>query len=199
MDQYEVWNRPGVVDDYARESHLQPPEEAIFSALIRDLHNLDMLDIGIGGGRTTFHFAKLCRRYVGTDISEGMIEACRRRFANWPDTVSFQVSDATKMPQFRDGEFDVVMFSFNGIDCIDPQGRLAALGEIARVLKPGGVFIFSAHNTRALPMRMSLSRHFTLHPMNLLRGIKSWVELNYVYNSPAKLKSALAAPFCTVH
>ena len=159
MKQYDVWSRPGVVDDYARESHLQPPEETILGVLIRDLHNMDMLDIGVGGGRTTVHFAKLCRRYVGTDISEGMIAACRRRFANWPDSVSFQVSDATNMPEFRDGEFDVVMFSFNGLDCIDPEGRLAALREISRVLKPGGVFIFSAHNTRALPQRMSLTRH----------------------------------------
>ena len=101
--------------------------------------------------------------------------------------------------QFHDGEFDVVMFSYNGLDCLDPESRLVALREISRVLKPGGVFIFSAHNTRALPKRMSLTRHFTLHPLNLLRGIKSWVQLNYIYNSPAKLKRALAAPFCTVH
>jgi len=199
MDQYEVWKRPGVVDHYARESHLQPPEETILGVLIRDLHNVDMLDIGVGGGRTTVHFAKLCRRYVGTDISEGMLAACRRRFANWPDSVSFQLADATRMPQFRDGEFDVVMFSFNGLDCLAPGDRLVAFREISRILKPGGIFIFSAHNTRALPQRMSLTRHFTLHPTNLLRGLRSWVQLNYIYNSPAKLKRALAAPFCTVH
>ena len=46
---------------------------------------------------------------------------------------------------------------------------------------------------------MSLTRHFTLHPTNLLRGLRSWVQLNHIYNSPAKLKHALAAPFCTVH
>jgi len=199
MNQYEVWSRPGVVDHYARESHLQPPEETILGALIRDLPHMDMLDIGVGGGRTTVHFGKLCRRYVGTDNSEVMLAACRRRFANWPENVSFQLSDATSMPQFRDGEFDVVMFSFNGIDCIGAEGRLAAFREISRVLKPGGAFIFSAHNTRALPHRMSLSRHLTLHPVELLRGLKTWAKLNYIYNSPAKIKRAIAAPFCTVH
>jgi ubiquinone/menaquinone biosynthesis C-methylase UbiE len=199
MNRYEVWSRPRVVDDYARESHLQPPEEAILGALIRDLHSMAMLDIGVGGGRTTVHFAKLCRRYVGTDISEGMVAACRARFANWPESVTFQLSDATSMPQFRDGEFDFVMFSFNGIDCIDPEGRLAALKEIARVLKPGGVFVFSTHNTRALPKRLSLKTHVTLHPMGLLRALRFWVQLNYTRNSPAKIKRALAAPFCMVH
>ena len=47
----------------------------------------------------------------------------------------------------KDNSFDVVIFSFNGIDYIYPYiKRLAALKEIRRVLKTNGLFIFSSHN-----------------------------------------------------
>ncbi|MBF0188289.1 MAG: methyltransferase domain-containing protein, partial [Magnetococcales bacterium] len=48
---------------------------------------------------------------------------------------------------FETTSFDVVLFSFNGIDYIHPySARLATLREIWRVLKPDGLFIFSTHN-----------------------------------------------------
>jgi SAM-dependent methyltransferase len=157
------------------------------------------LDIGVGGGRTTIHFGKLCKRYVATDISSKMIEACRQRFAKWPDNLAFLQCDARDLRQFRDAEFDVVLFSFNGIDYIDDEGRLAALREIARVLKPRGRFIFSSHNTRAIPRRVSMKRHVTLHPLNLLRGFKEWIGLNFIHNTPATLRGAIASPHCRIN
>lgn len=199
MDNYQVWSRPEVVEEYARESHLQPPEEAILAQLVGKLHDFEMLDIGVGGGRTSIHFANACKRYVGTDISEEMVEACRRRFAGWPQSVRFVQADARDLRQFRDGEFDFVMFSFNGIDCIDPEGRLATFREIARVLKSHGVFVFSSHNVRGIPERMSLRRQLTWHPRNLLSGLKEWFNLNFVYNTPGKIKRAIAAPSCRIH
>jgi hypothetical protein len=50
-----------------------------------------------------------------------------------------------------------VMFSFNGIDSVDYEGRRAILREFARVLRPGGLALFSTHNLRGPSYRESLS------------------------------------------
>ena len=134
-----------VVSYYEKQSDLQPCEAYLFGRYLKP--GLSVLDIGVGGGRTTTYLAKGAARYVGADYSDGMVEACRRRFP----ALDFRLCDATDMAQFTDGEFDVVVFSFNGIDYIPTdEGRTRCLAETARVLKLGGIFIFSSHNARTL-------------------------------------------------
>jgi SAM-dependent methyltransferase len=76
-----------------------------------------------------------------------MIDACRAKF---PD-VEFQVGDAADLGAFADASFDVAMFAYNGLDYLHPVERRArCLREIARVLRPGGILVFSSHNARAV-------------------------------------------------
>lgn len=134
-----------IVSFYEKQTHLQPAESHLFSRYIPP--GLAILDMGVGGGRTTPYLAKSARRYVGADYSQGMVDSCRARFPS----IEFHLCDATNMAPFADGEFDVVVFSFNGIDVIESdEGRQRCLLETARVLRPGGVFIFSSHNAKVL-------------------------------------------------
>lgn len=110
---------------------------------------MKMLDIGVGGGRTTVHFAPLVRQYVGVDYAANMVEACEERFPDREDHISFGEADARYMNQFPAGTFNFIILSYNGIDNIAHDDRLLALKEINRVGKSGGVFAFSTHNLRA--------------------------------------------------
>jgi SAM-dependent methyltransferase len=112
-----------------------------------------MLDIGIGGGRTTAHFAPLVFEYVGIDSAEPMIQACRKRFTESMDNGHFEVCDARSMTRFRNATFDFILFSYNGLDYMNHDDRLRALTEIRRVAKRGARFLFSAHNLDSLRRR----------------------------------------------
>ena len=177
----KIFEAKAVARGYALQSHLQPPEETILRELLPHLPPARMLDIGVGGGRTTLHFAKWVREYVGTDYSESMIAECRKRFSGYPDSLTFQACDARDMGRFADGTFDFVLFSFNGIDCVSHADRAKILQEIHRVGKPGGYFCFSAHNLNWAANLFEWRRMLSWNPKFAVRTAKRFL-LRILYN-----------------
>lgn len=141
-----VFDMPRTVEGYAgRASELTPVESHVFRRFLCE--GSEILDLGVGTGRTTSFLSSIASRYVGLDYSDRMITRCRERFPN----VSLIVGDAADLSAFADSDFDAVVFSFNGMDYLAPDARRrACLVEVNRVLRPGGVFIFSSHNARQL-------------------------------------------------
>lgn len=137
----QLFNAPEIVSVYTGDLGLTPCEATLFNRYLRP--GTDILDLGVGGGRTTPWLMQRARRYVGVDYAEAMIEVCRKRF---PDA-EFQVADAARLDEFEDNSFDAVVFSFNGIDCLYPDAdRAACLSECARLVRPGGIFVLSRHH-----------------------------------------------------
>ena len=161
----EYYGADDIVARYAAADYLERCEERLLERVRGSLGEWRMLDLGVGGGRTTVHFAPLARYYVGADFSREMVEACRRRFAaeEWPHA-RFEVADARELP-YEDASFDFVFFSYNGLDCVGEEDeRAQALREIRRVLRPGGLFAHSAHNIGRLRKPFSL-RHAGLQAL----------------------------------
>ncbi|HEX7561591.1 MAG TPA: class I SAM-dependent methyltransferase [Candidatus Humimicrobiaceae bacterium] len=130
--------------DYGNRDYLEPAEETLITELgLGRLAAMDMLDMGVGGGRTTKYFAPLVRYYIGADYAPAMLKVCKKRFAG---DFNFIECDARAMQGFNDNSFDFVLFSFNGIDSFSHKDRMAALKEVRRVLRDGGIFYFSSHN-----------------------------------------------------
>ena len=130
-----------VVSSYVN-MRLQNPEVMIIVKYREFISEKHVLDIGCGSGRTTAILKNLSSGYVGLDYSLEMIESCRKRF----EGVHFIHGDVRSMSEFKDEEFDCVMFSFNGLDSISHKDRIKGLREIRRVLKQDGLFVFSSHN-----------------------------------------------------
>lgn len=143
-----TYRRDDVVAQYSRAQDLQAVEACLFQKYVPG--HARILDLGVGGGRTTPHLSARASTYVGVDYSPEMVATCRARFAQ----LTFQCRDAADLSGHEDASFDVVVFSFNGIDHLYPDGaRLRCLGEVERVLAAGGRFIFSMHNARGLLIR----------------------------------------------
>jgi ubiquinone/menaquinone biosynthesis C-methylase UbiE len=143
-DNNKVYNTESVVKEYEGFDFLFPAEKEILKLLISNPYNKYMLDIGVGAGRTTKYFAPLFEKYTGIDYSEMMIDICRKKFINTP--YKFQFADATNLIDFANNSFDCVLFSFNGIDCVDIKDRDKVLNGIKRVCRPDGWFAFSVHS-----------------------------------------------------
>jgi ubiquinone/menaquinone biosynthesis C-methylase UbiE len=157
----EVYERRPVAGRYASRSDLQPAEAAILRRYAPEVAGGRILDLGVGGGRTTASLLELSSDYVGVDYSHKMIELCRGRFPS----VQFHVGDARDLSDFSDSSFDFVLFSYNGIDEVDHLDRLAVLGEIHRIIKPGGLFAFSSHNRNFQVPKPWDWRHLAVDPL----------------------------------
>lgn len=106
-----------------------------------------ILDLGCGAGRTTFALYNLgYKNIIGVDIAEKLIEYAKNYSEDNNVNIDFEVGDATKL-RFDDNTFDVVIFSYNGMQCIPgEENRKNVLKEVHRVLKPNGYYIFTAHD-----------------------------------------------------
>jgi len=138
----EVYNSKQVINWYDQLKDLIPVERRVFEAHKELIAGGNILDIGIGAGRTTAYLGAKSKNYTGIDYSEGFIRAAEKNFPG----LQYFVMDARDLEKFKTGDFDLVNFSFNGIDYVDHEGRKKVLSEIHRVLKPGGIFFFSTHN-----------------------------------------------------
>jgi len=160
-----------VVRWYARCDKLQGAEARVLAELRPQLGRMRMLDVGVGGGRTTLHFAPAARAYVGVDYIPAMIDACRARFAGKPYT--FDACDARDLSAFEDASFDFVLFSHCGIDYVDHDARATVFSELRRVLVPEGLLCFATHNlARANELFVPGSRVKRLMRWNSLRRLR---------------------------
>lgn len=110
-----------------------------------------ILDIGSGAGRTTFNLYKNgYKNITGADIAKQLVAHANAYAANNGLPVEFIVADVRELP-FEAASFGGALFSYNGLMTIPKQeNREKALAEIYRVLKPGGIFIFTAHDRDSL-------------------------------------------------
>jgi SAM-dependent methyltransferase len=97
-----------------------------------------LLDVACGSGIVTRRAAALIReagKAVGIDLSPNQIRVARKRArAAGYSWIDFTVMDALELA-FADGSFDVVVAQFPHL-----PDRARCIGEMFRVLKPGGRF-----------------------------------------------------------
>lgn len=170
-----------VVNYYANNNDLHEAERKILERYAAAIGRAELLDVGVGAGRTVPHLRARCASYTGIDYAQPMIDRCRERF---PDA-RLLCCDARDLAPFADTSFDVVYASFNGLDELLPEDRIRALREVARVLRPEGLFLFSSHN-------VGWRNDVYSDPVIVMEKMMN-VELPTYYIGPAKQIEQLAS------
>ncbi len=111
-------------------------------ALVGDVSGKAVLDLGCGSGEYANHFlAEGAASVTCVDVSQDMIDIVQSRFKNKVCAYSQDLS--VGLPNEENDSADVVVCPL----VVHYLKDLAAFSkEVARVLKPGGVFVFSTHH-----------------------------------------------------
>lgn len=130
----------------------------------------DVLDVGAGTGRTAIYLAPLARRYQAIDYSPEMV----RRFEQLLPGVPVAQADMRGMPQFPDASFDFVLAPNNVFDAVGHEDRLRTLHEMHRLLRPGGILMFSSHNRDVRDVAHGPRLTFSRNPFTQLQFAAQW-------------------------
>ena len=142
-----TYEDPRVVARYV-DIGLWPAEEILVLEYFPD--GSRVLDVGCGAGRTSIPLAEQGFEVVGIDLSQTMVTVARQQAELAGVEIDFQTMDATDL-QFPPASFDVVLFSYNGVELLPGRtGKIRALEEFGRVLKEEGIFLFTSHSPFAL-------------------------------------------------
>ncbi|MEU0208864.1 class I SAM-dependent methyltransferase [Streptomyces canus] len=104
----------------------------------------EVVDLGCGDGRNLAALAAAGYRATGVDVSETALAKAERRLSSRELTARYVKADAMSLP--------LEAASADAMTCFDVFSHIArpedALTEVARVLRPGGLFVVNVFTTQ---------------------------------------------------
>lgn len=140
------WNETRYRNDGFRAQRLYPNEELLrflgrewFSKTTRaQRKSVKVLELGCGSCANLWMIAREGFDAHGIDITPSALRLGRRMLANWGVGASLTQGSITALP-YPDASFDAVVDVFSAYSLCSSEFELC-LDEVARVLKPGGLF-----------------------------------------------------------
>ncbi|RXT06966.1 class I SAM-dependent methyltransferase [Ammoniphilus sp. CFH 90114] len=120
------------------ETHAKGDDLTLMLEWLQPKPDWTVLDIATGGGHVTKHLAPHVAHVFATDLTRDMLATAQKHLAPTCPNVWYIVADAENLP-FLDKTFDVVTCRIAAHHFPNPKEFVR---EAARVLKPGGKFLF---------------------------------------------------------
>jgi len=157
----EVWARHARAGYDKYRDALNTPA---FLEMLPPVSGLSGLDVGCGEGSNTRELARRGARMTAIDIAPTFVRLAGEMEATEPLGIDYRVGDGMSLA-FPDASFDFVT-AFMCLMDIPDQDRV--LGEIFRVLRPGGFLQFSILHPCFVPPHRKVLRE----PDGTVRGIE---------------------------
>jgi ubiquinone/menaquinone biosynthesis C-methylase UbiE len=118
-------------------------------------HGGRLFDLGCGSANVADRLADLAFDYVGMDFGGPHVAYAQTKFSTRVGTMhtAFVRGDGEHLP-LADASVDVVVMSEVIEHLLRPEN---AVWEVARILRPGGIFIMTTNNASEVPLRSPLS------------------------------------------
>lgn len=143
-------------NDHPRYGSYAAPEPAVVEWATTLAAGGFVLDLGCGVGRHVIHLGGRGFRMAGIDISPTGIQLTREACADRRISFEGQVSDMTTLP-WADETFDAAL-SMSTIHHHKREEIVRTLGQVRRVLKPGGLLLVDFPCTDGLDYRQLRER-----------------------------------------
>jgi SAM-dependent methyltransferase len=111
--------------------------------LLGSVTDRDVLEVGCGAAGCSRWLITQGARPIGLDVSARQLQHARRIDEQTGLRVPVVQATATDLP-FRDGSFDLACSAYGAVPFVDDSARLMV--EVARVLRPGGRWVFSVNH-----------------------------------------------------
>lgn len=144
----ERWNALARANvEYSRpflEFTRQQAENYIYRhGVLKDVAGKRVLCLASGGGQDSVAFGLLGAQVTVYDLSDVQLERDRQGAIHHGFLITTIQGDMRDLSAFLDDSFDIVwqVYSINFVPAVEPVFR-----EVARVLKPGGIYMVQWHN-----------------------------------------------------
>lgn len=131
--------------------------------LLGDVAAKRVLEVGSGAAQCSRWLAGHGAQVVATDVSGGMLAQSRALDARLGTATPVVQADARALP-FADRSFDIAFTSFGAIPFVADADRVHR--EVARVLRPGGRWVFSVTH----PLRWAFADDPSEHGLTAIRS-----------------------------
>lgn len=136
FDAFPWWNQEDVL------TQITPARFAYLQRAAGALEGRRVLDLGCGGGLLAEPLAQAGAEVTGIDISANALRVARAHAQHSGLEINYLLAPAEDLP-FEEASFDIVV-AFDVLEHVSDLPRV--IGEVARVLRPGGKLIYDTMN-----------------------------------------------------
>jgi SAM-dependent methyltransferase len=165
--------------------------DPVLLEFLGDVRGQRVLDAGSGAGYLSRLLARQGARMVAVENAHRFHEIALAHQEREPLDIEFHRASISHMPFLQDASFDAAVANYVLIDVPDDE---AAIAEIARVLKPGGRFVYTlSHGT------LDFDWHAPAPDSPRREDLSAWKDDNYFVRSAGYVQWGSLQPILSFH